>query len=263
MDRMRSSALFLTALLLSAFCLAQSSATSGSAPATGKIGPSAVWQPPADFVTKAHVACDAANPPNYGQCFLDQVAKSGASPDAVTFTRTLYKQSDGQVGIMIAFQKAGPVDMARVMYPLRANDNYGLLLVNGDPNVLDVDDLKKLDRAAMEQHEFYQAIKKNFPQADVWPGDRSGDNWPVVKPLPDGGQRFVVSYPILNGCHACRPVGLALFGWDFDAQGKFLRTTYIPVQPPPRKLRPGQASPEQPPPPAPTPSQTPPAKPKQ
>ena len=63
----------------------------------------------------------------------------------------LYRQSDGQVGIMVAFEKVGPVDVARVLYPLRANDNYGLLLVNGDPAILDVDDLKKLNRAEMER----------------------------------------------------------------------------------------------------------------
>ena len=211
----------------------------------GKIEASAVWQPPQDFIAKAHAACDKANPPNYGQCFIDQMATQGAPGKAVSFSLMLYKQSDGQVGIMTAFQKAGPVDMARVLYPLRANDNYGLLLINGDPKVLDVDDMKKLDRAAMEQHPFYQAIKTNYPQADIWPGDRSGDNWPPVKPLPAGGERIVVEYPIINGCHACRHVGLALFGWDFDAQGKFLRTTYIPMPPPPRKVRPGQATPQQ------------------
>jgi len=214
--------------------------------APGKIGPAAVWQPPQDFIAKAHAACDKSNPPNYAECFIEQMSKSGAPAEAVSFTRLLYRQSDGQVGIMSDFHKVGPVDVARVMYPLRANDNYGLLLVNGDPPVLDVDDLKKLDRAAMEQNPMYQAVKQKYSNTDLWPGDRSGTTWPQVKPLPDGGQQFILGYPLINGCHACAHVGLALFAWNFDSRGKFLGTGYIPMPPPPKLTRPGHVPPTPP-----------------
>ncbi len=146
---------------------------------------------------------------------------------------------------MVDFHKVGPVDVARVMYPLRANENYGLLLINGDPAILDVDDLKKLDRAAMEQNPMYQSVKQKYPATDIWPGDRSGTTWPQVNPLPDGGQQFIVGYPLINGCHACAHVGLALFAWDFDATGKFTGTKYVPTPPPPELMRP-PAEPQQP-----------------
>jgi hypothetical protein len=212
-----------------------------------KIGPLAVWQPPQDFISKAHVACDQSNPPNYAECFIDQMSKAGAPAGAVSFARKLYQQSDGQVGIMTEFHPVGPVDEARVMYPLRANDNYGLLLVNGDPPILDVDGLTKLDRAAMEQNPLYQMVKQKYPKTDIWPGDRSGNTWPQGKPLPDGGLQFIVGYPLLDGCHACAPTGLAKFSWDFDAKGKLLGTKYIPTPPPPKIVRPDRAP--QPPPP--------------
>src|SRR5208282_2834699 len=192
----------------------------------------------------AHAVCDRSNPPNYAECFIDQMPKAGAPADAVSFTRMLYRQSDGQVGIMTGFHKVWPVDEARVMYPLRANDNYGLLLVNGDPAILDVDDLKKLDRAAMEQNPMYQSVKQKYAQTDVWPGDRSGDTWPQAKPLPDGGQQFIVGYPLLNGCHACAHTGLARFSWNFDAKGKFLGTKYVPTPPPPKLMRPNRTLPD-------------------
>ena len=248
MEAMRSSVLFLIILVLSAFSLAQSSATSGSQATSGKIGASAVWQPTQDFVTKAHTACDKGEMSDYGGCFITQMSLQGASADAVSFTRMLYKQSDGQVGIMTAFEKVGPVDMARVMYPLRANDNYGLLLVNGDPSILDVDDLKKLDQKAMKDHYFYQTVLAKYPKMDIWPGDRSGTEWPQVKPIPNVGQQFIVGYPLMDGCHACRIVGLALFGWNFDNQGKFLGTQYIPKPPPPKIISPrrGPRPPAQP-----------------
>jgi hypothetical protein len=205
-----------------------------------KIGPSAVWQPPQDFVAKAHAACDKSNPPDYSKCFIDQMSASGSPARAVSFALMLYRQSDGQVGIMIAFEKVGPVDVARVMYPLRANDNYGLVLVNGDPAVLDVDDLKKLNRAEMEQSPLYQAVKQKYTGTDIWPGDRSGTMWPQEKPLPGGGQQFIIGYPLLNGCHACATTGLARFSWNFDGKGKFLGTKYIPSPPPPKLMRPNR-----------------------
>jgi len=238
--------LILAALIFVALTLAFALPQRGTAAAqpvpqaAGKIGSAAVWQPPQDFMTKAHAACDAGNPPNYAECFIDQMSKLGAPVGAVEFTRILYKQSDGDVGIMTEFQKVGPVDEARVMYPLRANDNYGLLLVNGDPPILNVDDLKKLDRAAMEQNPLYQAVKQKYAKTDVWPGDRSGNNWLQTKQLPDGGLQFIVGYPLLNGCHACTPTGLAKFSWDFDAKGKFLGTKYIPTPPPPKLMRPNR-----------------------
>lgn len=226
------------------YAIAQGGTAASQAPA--KIGPSAVWQPPQDFIAKAHAACDKSNPPNYAECFIEQMSKSGAPAEAVSFTRMLYRQSDGQVGIMSGFHKVGSVEVARIMYPLRANDNYGLLLVNGDPAILDVDDLKKLDRAPMDQNPMYQAVKQQYPNMDIWPGDRSGATWPQVKPLPDGGQQFILGYPLINGCHACAHVGLALFAWNFDSRGKFLGTRYIPTPPPPKMTHPGRVPPAQP-----------------
>jgi len=238
-------ALLLAGLISVALAASHAVAQSGPSAAANsdKIGPSAVWEPPQDFVTKAHAACDKSNPPDYSKCFIDQMSVSGAPARAVSFTLMLYRQSDGQVGIMIAFEKVGPVDVARVLYPLRANDNYGLLLVNGDPAVLDVDDLKKLNRTEMDQNPLYQAVKQRYTQTDIWPGDRSNPIWPQEKPTPDGGQQFIIGYPLINGCHACAHVGLARFAWNFDAKGKFLGTTYIPTPPPPKLMRPPREQP--------------------
>lgn len=241
---MRRSTPFFITLLASCsllFAVPQSGTSGGTGTAvSAKIGPSAVWQLPQDFLTKAHAACDkSASPASFAECFISQMSSAGAPADATSFTRMLFKQTDGMLGIMTAFKKYGPVDAAQVLYPLRANDNYVLLLVNGDPRILDVDDLQKLDRAAMEQNAFYQAIKSRYQQTDLWPGDRSGNEpWPRVQSLSGGGTEFIVSYPLINGCHACQHVGLARFGWDFDATGKFLHTTFIPTPPPPKLTRP-------------------------
>ncbi len=205
----------------------------------GKVTAAAVWQPSQDVLNQARNFCEKSmGAASFPECFMNQLAAAGAPAEAVAFTRALYQQSDGQVGIMSAFKSYGTVGLAQVMYPLRANDNYGLLFVNTDPNLLDADDLKKLDQSAMNQDSLFLAVKKQYPQTDVWPGDRSGnDPWPRVQTLPNGGTEFVVSYPLINGCHACQRTGIARFGWDFDASGKFLKTVYIPTPPPPKILK--------------------------
>ncbi len=237
-------------IIIAPMALFAQAANAASQTSSAKITASAVWQPPASFLTKAHNVCDkSAGAASFPACFINQMSASGAPADAVAFTRMLFKQTDGQVGIMAAFKSVGPVDVAQVFYPLRANDNYGLLLVNGDPSILDVDELQKLDRKGMEENPMFQAVKQKYAQTDLWPGDRSGNvPWPRVDNLPDGGKRFVVSYPLINGCHACQHVGLARFGWDFDAKGKFLQAVYIPTPPPPKLTRPDRAQPQPPPP---------------
>lgn len=219
--------------------VAQTGMTASQTASTGKIGESQVWPASQDFIDKAHTVCDKAmNPASFTECFINQMSAAGAPADAVSFTRMLYQENGGLVGMMSMFKKSGPVDAAQVFYPLRANDNYALLLVNGDPNILDVDDLQKLDQAAMQQDALFQSIKKQYPNATLFPGDRSGNApWPRVQPLPNGGQQFIVTYLLLEGCHACKHLGVARFGWDFDASGKFLKTTYIPTAPPPKLLK--------------------------
>jgi hypothetical protein len=195
-----------------------------------KITAASVWQPPQDFLSKAHAVCDKSmSAISFPECFMNQIAAAGAPSDAVAFTRMLYQQNNGDVGIMTAYKSFGTVDAAQVVYPLRANTNYGLLLVNGDPNILDVDDLKKLDQAPMQQSPQFAALKNKYPQTDIWPGDRSGGHpWPGTRSISDGGIEFLVSYPLINGCHACARVGVARFGWEFDGSGKFLKTVYLP-----------------------------------
>ena len=164
---------------------------------------------------------------------MAQMAKSGAPADAVQFTRELYKQSHGEFGVMTGFQDEGPVAFAWITYPLRANTNYGLLLLNGQPHIVNVEDLKLLDVKAMKQSTQFQDLKTQFPHVDLWPGDRDGRIWPNSQPGDNGGIQFTVGYPLLDGCHACARAGNAIFNWDFDAAGKFLGTSFEGIIVPP------------------------------
>lgn len=200
---------------------------------SGKISSSAVWQPPQPFLTSAHAACDQSSRSGFVDCVARQMAKAGAAPGAVSFTRELDNQTHGDVGFMTDFQKVGPIDIAWIQYAWRPNNNYGLLLVNGQPQMVNVEDLKQLDRKTMEQSFQFGDIKNQFPKVDLWPGDRDGKTWPNSQTGPDGGLQFVVSYPLRNGCPTCAHAGFAVFTWNFNPQGKFLGTSFMGFTPPP------------------------------
>ena len=224
---MRNVHLFLAVVCLSGCLAAQ------SPPSKTKTAASAVWQVSPAFLAAAHSACDKSSGSGQLECLVDQMAKAGAPAATTSFTRELYKQSHGEFGIMTGFQDEGLVSFAWITYPLRANTNYGLLLINGHPPIVDVEDLKLLDRKTMEQSSQFQDLKNQFPKVDVWPGDRDGKTWPNSQTGPDGGVQFTVGYPLLDGCHACARAGLAIFNWNFDAQGKFVGTAFMGLTPPP------------------------------
>ena len=99
---------------------------------SSKIGASAVSAvAAAQSMTTTHEACDQSSGSKFSECMMAQMAKSGAPADAVQFTRELHKQSHGEFGLMTGFQDEGPVAFAWITYPLRANTNYGLLLLTG------------------------------------------------------------------------------------------------------------------------------------
>jgi hypothetical protein len=208
-------------------------ATVQSQNAPGKIGAAAVWQVSPQFIATAPAACDKASRSGDVECLIEQMAKAGAPAAAVNFTRELYKQSHGDFGILTGFQDQSPVSFGWVTYPLRANTNYGLVLVNGQPAIVNVEDLKLLDTKTMKQSSQFQDLKNQFPKADVWPGDRDGKIWPNSQSGPNGGTQFVVGYPLIDGCHACARAGMAIFTWNFDAHGKFLGTTFQGMTPAP------------------------------
>jgi len=228
--------MFTHRLLIAVYCIsaglmghAQAGAPKTAAP---KIGASAVWQMPPQFLATAHAACDAELS-RVAECMIGQMQKAGAPALSIAFSRALFKQSRGEFGVLTGFQNESPVSFAWVTYPLRANTNYGLLLVNGSPAIVNVEDSKLLDRKTMEQSGQFQDTRNQFPKVDVWPGDRDGKEWPNSQPGPNGGRQFVVGYPLINGCHACARAGQAIFNWNFDAKGKFLGTTFQGMTPPP------------------------------
>jgi len=235
---MSNSCLFAAVLALGSVTLLRAGLVpqAGTLP-SGTFGPSAVWKGSPAFVSGAHAACDnaSANPSDHAHCFINQMQKAGAPADSMTFTQALYDANGGDMGVMSSFNKGGLVDVAWVVYPLRASRNYGLFFVNGSPKIVNAEELRLLDQAGMQQSGQYQDLVAQFPKIGLWPGDRDGTTWPNSQSGPNNGLQFVMSYPLRNGCPSCAHAGFALFTWNFDAGGKFLGTAFMGLTPPPLK----------------------------
>jgi hypothetical protein len=150
---------------------------------------------------------------------------AGAPAQAVEFSRSL-----PEMGYLQAFVPTGQVSIAFVMYPLRANQNDACLLVNGTPDHIDIDNLRALPLKSLEADPGYVALAAKNPKIALWPGDRS-DRRSVTAGTTPNGQRFLVDYFLLDGCHACARLGRARFAFDFDADGKFQSAQFVSIRP--------------------------------
>jgi hypothetical protein len=181
----------------------------------------AVWNPDPGFLQRLHQQCDGSAGAVFGACFAAAMAKAGASPAALDFTRRL----DNDAYLQALDENGGPVAVAHVLYPFRANENEAWLLVNGTPALIDIDDERHLALAAMRDSTAYAEVRRRYPNVTLWPGNRDAAG-PTVA---EGGREFVVGYLLRNFCHACAIVGLVRYAFDFDVQGKFLGTRLVSI----------------------------------
>ncbi|MBI4469644.1 MAG: hypothetical protein HY650_10025 [Acidobacteria bacterium] len=194
----------------------------GSSETARPIGPLALWQPGMSMMQSIRDECSSKAGGDFGECFASAMRKSGASPQAVAFTRRI-----DNTGYMRDFRETGRVDVAYVNYPFRANENQGCLLVNGTPALIDVDDWEILKQVNLRLNPDYAKLADQYPDVAIFPGDRSGTGYPQVEQLPDGGQRFIVSYRLLKGCHACEELGSLSVAFDFDRSGNLGSTLAV------------------------------------
>ncbi len=216
---------------LGCFCAAAMPAdVTGEKKTTRVVTADSVWNADKQAILAAKQRCADTGGREVEECFADAMQGFGASPEAVAFTRSF-----GGGAFVRKFRETGRVDIAQIVYPFRANENHGILLLNGEPPIVDVDDIALLPKEAMEQDRTYAAIRKLYPRVTLWPGDRSFRQAPLSETLPGGGQAFVVPYTLRNFCHACEVLGSAFFAFDFDKGGKLVGIRFLRVEPPPKK----------------------------
>jgi hypothetical protein len=154
-------------------------------------------------------------------CVVSVMQKAGASRQAIAFMRLL-----NGVGYMNSFREMGKVDLARYTFssPTMYNDE-GILLINGTPQVIFADDPKYFEHINIKRDPLYTPLVRKFPNIDNW--YYSGVGFETMEKLPNGGQRFIFSSNLHNGCHGCEVGGLAHIAFDFDSEGNFLRTKLL------------------------------------
>lgn len=198
-----------------------------------KFGASAIWTASPEFLISAHAVCDQGDAGKTASCFTEQMVKANPPGDAFTFTRLLYGRT-GEFAVMGAIKDYPPVAVAWVVFPLRASNSDALLIVNGKPPFIDLDDMKLLDKTALQKDPLFLEWKATAPQLDVFPAERSAGAplveyqrvWPGPKP---GDIQFVISYPLINGCATCAHIGFVNYLWTFDSTGNFLGTKLLSV----------------------------------
>lgn len=185
----------------------------------------AVWQPNDQTLQQARTACAQIAYPELGNCFVQQMQKAGASAQAVAFMHEMHNEA-----YLVKFENIGRVSIAWAVYPFRANANTACLLVNGTPRLLDVDDLSQIPLNRLKSDAGWLALVAKHPNAMLWPADRSGMTGVTAKTSGGGGQRFLVNYMVLDGCHACARLARMHYAFDFDNTGRLLGVRFVDLK---------------------------------
>src|SRR6202166_930462 len=170
------------------------------------------------FIDAVKASCDESHADKLQDCFAEEMKKAGATPAAVEFSKQL-----GEPGFVRDFRAAGPVDIAYVLYPYRANENQSWLIVNGTPPIIDVDNSKLVTIAAraLKNNARYAGLARAHPDLSPWPGDRYSTEIPDVEMGANGGVHIIVNYRLREKCHSCAVLGHAWYSFEFDAKGIF------------------------------------------
>jgi hypothetical protein len=189
-----------------------------------------VWNASGEDLGAIAQACNNTEAASYSTCFIEQMG-GYASSDAVAFTELLASQKSSRLGYLGGMREAGIVDLGYVVYPGKAPSNRGWVLMNGIPDLVNVDDLALLPKGEMENDAQFIASRKNHPQLQISVADdqRSPDSSPQVERLAQGGERFVIPYSLQEPCPGCAPVARVSFGFDFDGGGKFLGVKFLSI----------------------------------
>jgi hypothetical protein len=215
---------FLIAALCGAVCLLR--APLAAAQATDEtaawlvveFGPNEIWQPTREQVSALH-ECRL----QLFTCVREVMDANGASPEAVAF----FHLTGWFLGaISRPAEDTGPVQLGTIFNPWRANENEQLALLGGIPDVVYLE--REGQSVSLDHNPDFQALRDANPNVMFW---TSGATLEDLATSPQDGQRFVMRYRLLDGCHACAILGYAQVALDFAPDGTYLGTGLLRVVP--------------------------------
>jgi hypothetical protein len=151
-------------------------------------------------------------------CVITLMKNSGASPQAIAFTKLMQGEA-----FMSSFTEFGIVDLAEITYPTRANSNIEYILINGNPQIVFVEDVYKVD---ITHDPNYPPLHNQYPNLRIEGGVNIFKN---MEQNSTGVERFIFECKLVDGCHACQIDKYAYISFDFDSTGQFegMKLLYI------------------------------------
>lgn len=173
---------------------------------TLSFGQEQVWQPGPDAFAALY-ACEHQT----FTCMREVMGQNGATPDAIAFV-----QLTGW--FLTDLQEGAPVQVGTILKPWRANENTQTALLGGIPPVVYPEqEGSHLALTAQASAEF-AGLKRSHPHAIFW---APGPHFERIDTSPQGGQRFIFGYRVLDGCHACTILGYIHVAFDFAPDGTY------------------------------------------
>jgi hypothetical protein len=191
------------------------------------INSSAVWNPTEQELKLAEQDCLGLTGDDYTVCFTDNMDELGASPEAVDFTQEYADENPGAIAILRSFHPVDEVDLGQVFFPLEKHQGQHWVLLNGLPEIISLNDPKFISHGDLQQNADYMKLRASHPGLEI----AFAPAKPLAKKATDGGQSFLVSYPLAEACSGCKPVGEAKYSFDFDAAGEFQGAKLVKVIP--------------------------------
>ena len=191
------------------------------------ISSAAVWNPTEQEIKQAEQDCQGLSGDDYTVCFTDNMDELGASPEAVDFTQEYADEHPGAIAILRSFHPVDEVDLGQVFFPLSKGQGQNWVLLNGLPEIISLNDPKLLSQSDLKQNADYVKLGAAHPGLEI----SFHAEKPLTKKTPDGGQTFLVSYPLVEACTNCKPAGEARYSFDFDAAGEFQGAKLVKVIP--------------------------------
>ncbi|MBF0555287.1 MAG: hypothetical protein HQK96_12150 [Nitrospirae bacterium] len=209
-------ALIIAALVFLAACV-----TPENKPET--IGRGATWIPVPKLLDKMKDECWNVNPfllspQKASQCCIDIMESAGAPPEAVAFSRAMLQKRGDTFCYMSSFKKVSIVDIAELACPFRDEETSDMVLLNGQPAIVEINDMNNLSKINLLSEPDYLKMLGRHTEALLWPYT---GGLVEVKKLPQGAERYVFDFRLLNGCEACPLAGVMTVGYDFNAAGSF------------------------------------------
>lgn len=202
--------LFLSVLLLSG-CEGDGDAAQARTKKEGPVlVPEAVWQ--------GNIGrCFLPERASRENCLIDRIKMSGGTPAAQAAVH--YLGAKYESGYVSGWQQKGPVGIATITWPFRANDNTGTLLIPSSGDAIDVDNIPN----GLADNAVWQTFLSAHPDSMPFPPAEMQKAQSTAK-----GVRLVFAQPIKN-CHACETQGYLRVAYNFDANGRAMGSEILSV----------------------------------